>query len=125
MSRKSEEKDKSTCYFILLIKFLFIMKKNILVGIFALAFLVTVGYGVERMNNYSKLTYLALENVEALADDESGTKVGRCNLEDTWAHERGYRYFCDSRTNDSTIYPCPSSSSFGSYDDNKKERCTK
>lgn len=101
------------------------MKKCILGGIFALALLVTAGYGMRSMKNHARLTHLALENVEALASGEDGTNAGRCNLEDTWATERGFRYFCDSRTDNNTIYPCPSSNSYGSYDDNKKDRCTK
>lgn len=102
------------------------MKKSIFKRMFALVFLVAAGYGVKLAKNHTRLSYLALENVEALASSsEDGTKVGRCNLEETWSSERGYRHFCDSRTNDSTIYPCPSSDSFGSYDDEKKERCTK
>lgn len=49
------------------------MKKRVFMGALALAFLVTVGYGVRSTRNYVSLTNLVLENVEALANDgESG-----------------------------------------------------
>lgn len=49
------------------------MKKKILSGIFALALLVATGYGVNKgMKSNDDLSDLALANVEALADNESG-----------------------------------------------------
>lgn len=49
------------------------MKKKVLSGLFALALLVTTGYGVQKsMKNDVGLSDLALANVEALADNESG-----------------------------------------------------
>ena len=48
------------------------MKKKILSGLFALAFLVAAGYGVSQsMNNEATLSDLALANVEALAQNEN------------------------------------------------------
>ena len=48
------------------------MKKVILNSIFALALLVTAGYGVNKsMNNDANLSDLALANVEALAQNEN------------------------------------------------------
>lgn len=53
------------------------MKKKVLLGIFALAFLATASYGVSKsMKSDAKLSDLALENVEALADGESGEYSG-------------------------------------------------
>jgi len=47
------------------------MKKKILSGIFALALLITAGYGVSKsMNGNADLSMLALSNVEALAEGE-------------------------------------------------------
>ena len=43
------------------------MKKSIFKGMFALVFLVAAGYGVKLAKNHTRLSYLALENVEALA----------------------------------------------------------
>lgn len=49
------------------------MKKKVLSGIFALALSATAGYGVNKsMKSDTGLSYLALTNVEALADTESG-----------------------------------------------------
>lgn len=49
------------------------MKKRILSGIFAFAFLVTVGMGVDKsMKSDAGLSDLALANVEALAQNENG-----------------------------------------------------
>ena len=49
------------------------MKKNIVSGIFALALLVTAGYGVNKsMKSNANLSDLALSNVDALANEESG-----------------------------------------------------
>ena len=62
------------------------MKKSIFKGMFALVFLVAAGYGVKLAKNHTRLSYLALENVEALASSslKMVLKVGRCNLEETW-----------------------------------------
>ena len=52
------------------------MKKKILSGIFALALLITAGYGVSKsMNGDADLSVLALSNVEALANGESGDSL--------------------------------------------------
>ena len=49
------------------------MKKKILSGVFALALHATAGFGVNKsMSNKAQLSDLALANVEALADSESG-----------------------------------------------------
>jgi hypothetical protein len=49
------------------------MKKKILSGIFALALLISTGYGVSKsMKSNAGLSDLALMNVEALAQTESG-----------------------------------------------------
>lgn len=49
------------------------MKKKILSGVFALALLATAGWGVHKsMNSDADLSDLALANVEALANGESG-----------------------------------------------------
>lgn len=53
------------------------MKKKILSGIFALTLLITAGYGVNKsIKNDANLSGLALSNVEALAQSESG--LGDC-----------------------------------------------
>ncbi|SFL51664.1 NVEALA domain-containing protein [Proteiniphilum acetatigenes] len=53
------------------------MKKKLLSGIFALALLVTTGYGVsQNVKSDTDLSDLALMNVEALAQGETGTPCG-------------------------------------------------
>lgn len=73
------------------------MKKKVFMGALALMFLLTVGYGVQSMDNRTVLTDLVLENIEALAGNEGtgtshtlscgspGVKMcegscGRCNV---------------------------------------------
>ncbi|RNC63259.1 NVEALA domain-containing protein [Proteiniphilum sp. X52] len=49
------------------------MKKRVLSGLFALALLATAGFGVNKsMKSNADLSDLALSNVEALAQGESG-----------------------------------------------------
>ena len=49
------------------------MRKKVFSGVFALALLATAGWGVNKsMSNDASLSDLALSNVEALADGESG-----------------------------------------------------
>jgi hypothetical protein len=60
------------------------MKKKLLLGIFALAFLLIAGYGMNRsMKSYAGLSELALKNVVALADMEEPDpgEDGPSNLE--------------------------------------------
>ncbi|WP_019539959.1 NVEALA domain-containing protein [Proteiniphilum acetatigenes] len=55
------------------------MKKKILSGIFALSLLVATGYGVNKsMKGDVVLSYLALNNVEALANGESSDCPNGC-----------------------------------------------
>ena len=62
------------------------MKKKILSGLFALAFLATAGYGVDKsMKSETDLSDLALANVEALANNEDG---GSSNNWDCWSQEK-------------------------------------
>lgn len=50
------------------------MKKKVLSGLFAITLLVATGYGVsQNLKSNTDLTFLALTNVEALADGESGS----------------------------------------------------
>lgn len=64
------------------------MKKKILSGVFALALLATAGYGVNKsMKSNADLSDLALSNVEALAQSESGGSYScetYCKSETGW-----------------------------------------
>ena len=57
------------------------MRKKIFSGVFSLALLATAGWGVNKsMSNDASLNDLALSNVEALADGESGDKGCKLHL---------------------------------------------
>ena len=102
------------------------MRKKILSGVFALALLATAGLGVNRsLKSDAGLSDLALANVEALAQGEDGTNVGYCYMEQSFSSNNGWKKFCDSRTNDNTIYPCPSNDKLSGYSESYKDRCTK
>jgi uncharacterized protein YxeA len=102
------------------------MKKKILSGLFALVLLATAGFGMYKsMNGNANLNDLALANVEALAQGEDGTNVGYCYMEQSFSSNNGWKKFCDSRTNDNTIYPCPSNDKLSGYSESYKDRCTK
>ena len=110
------------------------MRKKLLPGILALAVLLIAGYGMHRsMNSYGDLSDMALKNVLALADGEDpdpgedgngGTSVGYCYVMQSF-QEYKWKIFCDSGTNDNTIYPCPESTTFGGFLESAKDRCTK
>ena len=100
------------------------MKKKILFGTLVFALLITVGYGVRCMNSQMVFTDLALENMEALAQNEGGTSADVCYLQG-YGSASAYKIFCDSGTNDNTIYKCPSNTTFGSYSEMSKDRCIK
>ena len=100
------------------------MKKKILFGVFTLTILVVAGYGVNS-NSVSGLSYLALNNIEALAQDETGTTVAWCYKEAAFTGVTGWKKFCDRYTNETTIYPCPENTSYGDFSESSKDRCTK
>ena len=99
------------------------MKKKILSGVFALAFLATAGFGVNKsMSKKTQLSDLALANVEALADGEDGISAKWCYLKQSFTGTNGYKLFCDDRTSDTRIYDCPPES-WNNYLESSKDRC--
>lgn len=64
------------------------------------------------------------ENIEALADGE-GTPAGTCYLIQSFNGKWRLKLFCNEDTDSSTIYPCPSSESWGFYSETSTDRCTK
>jgi hypothetical protein len=75
------------------------MKKKILSGVFALAIMVTAGYGVNKsMNGNANLSDLTLSNVEALAQNEGGgIQVGCQYAKKTGDPNRGNMHWrCES-----------------------------
>jgi Tfp pilus assembly protein FimT len=101
------------------------MKKKILGDIAILAIAAVAAFNVNMNTQDSNLSTLALANIEALAQNESGTSVDYCYLSQSFSSSSGWKKFCDSGTNNSTIYPCPSNETFGGYSDSAKDRCTK
>ena len=80
------------------------MRKKIFSSVFALALLTTAGWGVNKsMNINANLSDLALANVEALADGESGNDKGTL-----YGNEEGTKFCCCPGTNDCSATDCPS-----------------
>ena len=101
------------------------MNRKLFLSIATLAIVVVSGYNMYRANiNSVKLSDLALANVVALTNGE-GTPVGICFKRDSGAPLRGRQIFCDNRTNDEMIYPCPSTYDYDSYSEFYRDRCTK
>ena len=99
------------------------MKKKFLLVVLAVT--VVSAVCVKKSMKGVCLTDLGLENVEALAADNEGTSVGTCYLEEPSSSDRDHKIFCDRRTDNGTIYPCPQSASYGPYFENSRDRCTK
>ena len=81
------------------------MKKKLLSDIFALALLATAGYGVNKsMESETDLSNLALANVEALAQNESGDDKGTL-----YGNQAGDRYCCCPGSRSCAAAACSSS----------------
>jgi hypothetical protein len=73
------------------------MKKNFFLIVLTLVLVITVGYGAQNMKKHANLTALVLENVEALANDESGNGSYTCYNTFTpadWFHSDQYFVHC-------------------------------
>lgn len=81
------------------------------------------GYSIYEYVETTSAEYLMIENVEALTQDE-GTPTGTCARRSGPNGKYGNKFFCDSRTNASMIYPCPKSGSNDFYMENNMDRCT-
>ena len=99
------------------------MKKKFLLVVLAVT--VVSAVCVKKSMKGVCLTDLGLENVEALAADNEGTSVGTCYLEESTSPDRDHKLFCDGRTDNGTIYPCPQAASYGPYFENSRDRCTR
>lgn len=69
------------------------MKKNILKVVFVAAFALAAGYGVYTAKTQTNLSDIALDNVEALAGDESDKKCTDSCKE--WSGSTGGGIACD------------------------------
>lgn len=100
------------------------MKK--LKKIAVVAMLGTMSFGGYSTYKYVVTTdaeHLMMENVEALTRDE-GTPAASCARRSGVSGEYGSKMFCDSRTNGTTIYPCPTQASKDYYIKGNMDRCT-
>lgn len=78
------------------------MRKKIFSSVFALALLATAGWGVNKsMKSDACLSDLALANVEALAQGESG--IGKGTL---YGNKAGTRFCCAAGDNDCAAAAC-------------------
>ena len=93
-------------------------------GTMAVAAALFVGYSAYNGQNSVNLNDVALANVEALADGSSdeGTPSSVCYYQQAWSSLTGWKIFCDSRTNENTIYPCLSTD-WGGYNSMLTDRC--
>lgn len=99
--------------------------KRIILSVLAVVTLFA-GYYAHNAQNKVQLAGVVLANVEALADDAGEeTQVGTCYLMQNGSSTIDFKIFCDSRTNNTTIYPCPADRGYGGYNDMSKDRCTK
>ena len=94
---------------------------------FVAAIAAVAGYNVYQSQSVMNgMSDFALANVEALASsNEDGTAAGICYIEQTFGGSFGLKIFCDSRTSQDRIFPCPSSTSYGGYNELMRDRCTK
>jgi hypothetical protein len=66
---------------------------------------------------------IALQNITALAGEESGTPASLCYyMGPSDEPPRSWEYMCDSQTDSDTIYPCPQDQTFGTFVSD--DRCT-
>lgn len=100
------------------------LKKIVVVAMFGMMCL--GGYSTYEYVGTTNAEYLMMENVEALTRDE-GTSVGSCARRSGIGGGSAYeeRMFCDTRTNGSTIYPCPTKSTLDYYKEGNMDRCTR
>ena len=97
------------------------MKK--LFGTMAVAAALFAGYSAYEAQNSVILNDVALANVEALANGtEDGTPSSICYYKQEGSSTIDHKIFCDSRTNESTIYPCLSAD-WGGYNSMLTDRC--
>lgn len=95
------------------------MKKNILLSVVALALMLTISWGVSKsIQSDNNLSDLALNNVEALAQNEDGGAGGCYQVSNSWSEEFGCQatwFSCNDGSGSSCIeglkVRCPDGSS--------------
>lgn len=102
------------------------MKKHFLSISSFVCIVVISGYNVYQSRNKVVMSEIMKRNVEALASGEEGTAAPKCYLKQEGNYGLSqFAYFCNEKTNDEMIYPCPEHPEFGYLDETKKDRCTK
>jgi hypothetical protein len=102
-----------------------IMNKKKLGGIAILVIACVAAFNVSLNSQNGKTGDISLANSEALADGEKGISVEYCYRSVSFAVQNGRKKICDSRTNDSMIYPCPTFETYGGYSESGRDRCIK
>ena len=97
----------------------FIFKSILCIGFASFALFLYFSHS----NSTRTITDLALENLEALSQNEDGTRVGTCYMNGDTSGDFRFILECDSRTNEEYIYPCPRDGRYSTY--TKKMLCTK
>ena len=101
------------------------MSKKRIYAIVVAASLFT-GYSVYHAQNKQELSDTLLANVEALASGANESiETGTCYIELSGDFDSSHRLFCDRKTDDTHIYSCPTSNSYGRYSERHTDRCIK
>lgn len=84
------------------------------------------GYSAYNAQNSITLDEATLANVEALADEsDECIETNICYMPVFGSTQSSHKLFCNSSTDDTHIYSCPSSKSFDGYSEYQKDRCIK
>ncbi|MDE5560568.1 MAG: NVEALA domain-containing protein [Bacteroidaceae bacterium] len=101
------------------------MKKKNLSAAVVVAALFT-GYGAYDAQRSLGMDDTLLANVEALANNTGeSVETEICYVQQSGSPQMSSKKFCDSKTDDTHIYSCPTSESFGGYSELQKDRCIK
>ena len=77
-----------------------------------------------RMYRNSKVLTLVDANIEALSNDEDAVKTARCYItKDGGGRDTGWIFSCNDKTNETTIYSCPTDKIYYPYNPTHYDRC--
>lgn len=90
---------------------------------FAASVVVCAFYNVYNSKNQKEIvSELTLSNIEALSDTEK-TETKICYFELQNGTNSKWLLFCNEKTDETGIYPCPQTESNGYYNDFAKDKC--
>lgn len=101
------------------------MKTKIFYLFIIVVIALTLSWNYSQSVKYMAYSDLVSANIEALANDESGTTTGYCYTNIDEAFSGKFQYKCNSATSSSAIYPCPTSFTEGWVENMFRDRCTK